>query len=778
VSNLPFVFSGREDYCEIMLDSAQLPVSLIRVAWVFLVLLPVMTQAATREYHLTIAKESVTITGRPVDKITVNGTIPGPVLKFTQGDDAVIHVTNTMNEDSSVHWHGLLLPGFMDGAPGFNGFAGIKPGETFTYRFPIRQTGTYWYHAHSLGQEQEGLYGGIVIAPKTPERIRAARDYVLVLSDFSEESADAILGNLKKSSEYYQYRRRTVGDFLTDATHDGLGKTIKTNSDWGKMRMLPTDLADVTGYHFLVNGKTNAQNWTGLFTPGEPVRLRFINAAAMTFYDLRIPGLKMTIIAADGQLVEPVDVDEFRFGTAETYDVVVTPKDDKAYTIIAESLDREGFALATLAPRQGMRGETPSHRPRTQLTMGDMNMAEMMKDDPDMDMSTMDLESGWAKSGAPEGTKILRYEDLRFKGIQADTRAPTREVTVRLGGNMDRYIWTLDGKSFDPANAVYFAFGERVRLTYINETMMAHPIHLHGMFVQLENGQPDAKLPNKHTVIVPPGQTVSVLLTADEPGAWPFHCHLLYHMASGMMTTFIVGEKNANVYSIMAGDEATAHAMHSGHDDHGPGFIPHAFTLETDGGWNNRSATTATWDFDGWVGGDSNKLWLKSEGEVNDETTEQAELWGMWSRNIDTFWDVQLGLRQDFQPHSNRYLVAGLNGLAPYFIETEAHGFVKDDGGVSARLRAKYEALLTNRLVLRPQIEADLNASEDQEEKLGTGLTDAALELQLRYEIERSFAPYMALRYQQKFDTTADFAHEDAEPTTATSLNLGIRFLF
>lgn len=762
-----------------MFKSSLLPASLLRVVWVLLALLPGIAPAATREYHLTLAKEPVTISGKPVTKITVNGAIPGPVLKFTEGDDAIIHVTNTMNEDSSVHWHGLLLPGFMDGAPGFNGFSGIKPGETFTYRFPIRQAGTYWYHAHSLGQEQEGLYGGIVITPKSGEPIRTARDYVLVLSDFSEEGSDEILGNLKKSSEYYQYQRRTIGDFLADSTREGLHQTLQTTAEWGRMRMLPTDLADVTGYHFLVNGKTNAQNWTGLFKPGEKLRLRFINAAAMTFYDLRIPGLKMTIIAADGQPVEPVEVDEFRFGTAETYDVLVTPKDDKAYTIIAESLDREGFALATLAPREGMKGDIPTHRPRAQLTMADMNMALMMEDDPDMDMSDPRYsESGWAQSGAPEGTKILRYEDLRFLGQQKDTRAPTREVTVRLGGNMDRYIWTLDGKTFDPENAVYFAYGERVRLTYINETMMAHPIHLHGMFVQLENGQTDAKLPNKHTVIVPPGQTVSVLLTADEPGAWPFHCHLLYHMASGMMTTFVVGEKGAAIPKAAGMDEASHHMMHQGHEDHGPGFVPHAFTLEADGGWDNRSADIAAWDFDGWAGGDRNKLWLKSEGEVMNGTTEQAELWGMWSRNIDTFWDAQLGLRQDFQPYRNSYLVAGLNGLAPYFIETEAHGFIKDDGGVSARLRAEYEALLTNRLVLRPQIEVDLNASEDREEKLGAGLTDAALELQLRYEIERSFAPYMALRYHQKFASTADFAREESEPTTATSLNLGIRLLF
>ncbi len=564
------------------------------------------------EYSLVITREPVNITGKTVKKITINGTRPGPTLRFTEGEEAVIHVTNKMDEDTSVHWHGLILPGEMDGVPGFNGFPGIKPGETFTYRFPVKQTGTYWYHAHSSEQEQDGHYGSLVLAPKDKDPIRADRDYVVLLSDFHDEDGEDIFSNLKMSSDYYQYARRTVGDFFADAEEKGFSKAWANAKMWGEMRMLPTDLSDVTGYTFLVNGRTPEQNWTGLFKPGERVRLRFINASAMSIYDVRIPGLKMSVVEADGQGVEPVTVDEFRFGVAETYDVIVTPKEDKAFTIAAESIDRTGFALGTLAPREGMKGPAPQPRPRALLTMADMGMghggdpgsekmdgmqgmdhSQMGHDMPGMDhasighdmagmdmsgmegmdhskmnhdmpmddmagmdhgnmghdmagMSMEDMQSGWAQAGTPPGDKALSYADLRYYGIQEDTRQPEREILVRLGGNMERFIWTINGKKFEDSGPINLKYGERVRLKFVNDTMMAHPMHLHGMFVQLENGQPAEKLPNKHTVIVPPGQSYSVLLTADQPGEWAFHCHLLFHMSAGMMNKVVVAKLNPN----------------------------------------------------------------------------------------------------------------------------------------------------------------------------------------------------------------------------------------
>tara|TARA_R110000868_G_scaffold64845_4_gene194571 strand:- start:1712 stop:3352 length:1641 start_codon:yes stop_codon:yes gene_type:complete len=535
--------------------------------WLILAALLAGTSSAASagEYNLTIDRQDVDVGGRHGSSLTINGQLPGPTLHFKEGEDATINVTNKLDEDTSLHWHGLLLPGEMDGVPMFNNFPGIKPGETFTYNFKIRQSGTYWYHSHSGGQEQEGLYGSIVIDPAEREPAPTNRDYVVVLSDFTTESAGEILGNLKSDSGYYNYARRTVGDFFRDAADKGLGTTLRDRLDWGDMRMDPTDLADVTGYTFLVNGKSAEANWTALYSKGERVRLRFINASAMTYFDLAIPGLKMIVVAADGQNVQPVVVDEIRIAIAETYDVIVVPKDDKPYTIFAQSLDRTGYARATLAPREGMTAPVPPMRARSLLTMADMGMSGMEgMEHGSMDMSGVDMKNmsmadmhamhnakpaadaepdaqpmGWA-SGAPPGTKVLSYADLKSLKVQKDTRPEEREIVVRLGGTMERYIWTLNGKKYADAEPIALKYGERVKLTFINDTMMAHPMHLHGMFVQLVNGQPAERLPNKHMVSVPPGQSYSVMLTADEAGEWAFHCHLLFHMESGMMNKVVV----------------------------------------------------------------------------------------------------------------------------------------------------------------------------------------------------------------------------------------------
>jgi len=578
---------------------------------------PLMAHAETREYSLTIGSRTVPVGGHATPKITINGTLPGPILRFTEGDDAVVHVTNRLKEDTSVHWHGMIVPGSQDGVPGFNGFDGIRPGQTYTYRFHIKQAGTYWYHAHSMGQEQDGLFAGLVIdpAPGTTDAAlmpRVDRDHVLVLSDEAAETASRIQAHLKANADYYQYHRRTLGDFFHDVGTMGLGKAVRTAGMWGRMNMRPTDLADVEGYTFDINGLSPRENWTGLFKPGEKVRLRLINAGAMTMFDVRIPGLKMTVVAADGQPVEPVTVDEFRIGNAETYDVIVEPAEDRAYTIAAESLDRTGFALGTLAPREGMRGDIPLKRPRAVLTMADMNMARMMRDDPNMDMAMMDQPSGWADPHAPAGTRILAYSDLKYAGQQADTRAPDRDIKVVLDGNMERYIWTMNGKVFDPATGIHVAYNERVRLTYVNDSMMAHPMHLHGMFVQLDNGQPAAKMPNKHTVIVPPGQTVSVLLSADNEGTWAFHCHLMNHMLSGMMTDLVVEKPGApppsgvglNQGQTMPGMKTDASPMQGMDMSHGsaPAAAPPALSAPDAAGPSNGPRATGAAD-PGVIGG-------------------------------------------------------------------------------------------------------------------------------------------------------------------------------
>lgn len=544
--------------------------------------------AAIKEYHLNISQGMVNLTGKPVKRMTVNGKFIAPLLEFEESDEAVIHVHNQLkDQDTSLHWHGLLLPGLMDGVPGFNGFQGIQPKGDFTYRFKVRQNGTYWYHAHSKGQEQDGLYGPLVIYPKGKQPVatheKAERDYVVMLSDFHESDSAQIMANLKKSAEYYQNQRETVLDVWKQVKQQGLKASWQDRAMWNQMRMLKTDLSDVTGYRFLVNGQTPEQNWTGTFKTGEKVRLRFINASAMSFFDVRIPNLKMTVLSADGQPVQPVPVDEFRIGAAETYDVIVEPTQTH-YQIQAESIDRSGFAIASLQNEMKPAQHTvtmPVTRPRALLTMDDMghgqmdmgkmdhgshqqmNMEHHSHDQMQMSASAMsehsqhqtmasfekdqaDTVQGWANASTLVGHKALQYTDLKALTPQPDTRAAERELVIRLGGTMERYIWTIDGKKFSDKDfePLKVQYGERIRLEFVNESMMAHPMHLHGMFMQLENGQSAADMPNKHTVIVPPGKTVTALLTADELGEWAIHCHLLYHMSAGMMSKLIVANVN------------------------------------------------------------------------------------------------------------------------------------------------------------------------------------------------------------------------------------------
>ena len=532
--------------------------------------------AAVKEYHLTIDEGMVNVTGKSLKRITVNGKFPAPLLEFEEGDDAVIYVHNNLkNQDSSIHWHGLLLPGLMDGVPGFNGFNGIKPQGDFVYKFKVRQSGTYWYHAHSKGQEQDGLYGALVIYPKDKkplaEHEKTERDYVVMLSDFHEKTSDQIQKDLKISAEYYQDQRETLGDVWKQVKRDGLKSTWSDRKMWNQMRMLKTDMSDVTDYTFLINGKTPEQNWTGMFKPNEKVRLRFINASAMSFFDVRIPDLKMTVVGADGQPVKPVPVDEFRIGTAETYDVVVEPKTGH-YQIEAESIDRSGFAIGTLHNEltpQSHGIHMPQARPRAILNMADMGHGGG-GEHTDMDHSTMRQEAGnhsamqsmdhsqhqmtdakalqktdavvegWVNASTPQGDKALQYSDLKSLTPQSDTREATSELVIRLGDTMESYIWTINGKKFSDAEPLKVKYGERIRIKFINDSMMAHPMHLHGMFMQLENGQPAVDMPNKHTIIVPPAKTVTALLTADELGEWAIHCHLLYHMSAGMMNKLIV----------------------------------------------------------------------------------------------------------------------------------------------------------------------------------------------------------------------------------------------
>jgi CopA family copper-resistance protein len=555
------------------------------------------------EYHITVDPVTIDAGGFTRDGIGFNGTSPGPVLRFKEGEDVTIKVTNNLSEPTSIHWHGLILPFEQDGVPGIS-YDGIAAGETFTYQFPITQSGTYWFHSHTGFQEPDGAYGAIIIDKKGREPFRYDREYVVQLTDAHPHSGNRIMRNLKTMPDYYNRKQRTLFDFLKDTEEKGFGAAPDGYKVWGEMRMMPTDIEDLQGFTPLINGKSADQNWTGLFKPGERVRLRFINSSAMTYFDIRIPGLKMTVVQADGNNVQPVPVDEFRIAVAETYDVVIHPKEDKAYTLFAESMGRTAFARGTLAPREGMVAEVPEMREAPLLTMADMGMAHEGMDhgammvDGKMDHSKMmaggshKMPDGTVMKGSahgkmdhgkmaegmhkmPDGTmmkgrgmdhnahgamaagdpfyaagsgltpvaanggKFLSYKDLRAQKPLYKLRDATREIELRLTGNMERYSWSINDVKYEDAEPIRLQYGERVRFKFVNETMMTHPMHLHGMWSILDTGKGKWN-PIKHVVSVSPGTTVYMETEVDAPGQWAFHCHLSYHADSGMFRKIVV----------------------------------------------------------------------------------------------------------------------------------------------------------------------------------------------------------------------------------------------
>jgi len=514
------------------------------------------------ETNLEIGHTNVTIAGRSSVATGINGTVPGPLVRLREGERAVLNVRNALAEDSSIHWHGLILPSNMDGVPGLS-YAGIKPGEIYRYEFDVVQNGSYWYHSHSGFQEQTGVYGPLIIDPAGDDPVDYDIEYIVMLSDWTFEDPNRLFAKLKKMDDYYNRQRRTAGDFFRDVNEHGWQTTMADRRMWGNMRMSASDIADVTGetYTYLMNGHDPDSNWTGIFEPGQKIRLRLINGSAMTFFNFRVPGLEMTVVQNDGQNVRPVTVDELQIGVAETFDVVVQPEGADVFTLFAESMDRSGFARGTLTPELGMTAAIPELRERPLLTMADMGMdhdsmegdgmdhsvhqmamAESIRHDHPSGPGVANLTSMPANRLAEPGIgladvthRVLTYADLQSFEPNTDNRIPGREIELHLTGNMERYMWSFDGTKYSHVDGpIVFEYGERLRMILVNDTMMAHPIHLHGMFVELDNGN-EQNNPRKHTVVVKPGERLSVNLTADAPGRWAFHCHMIYHMKAGMM---------------------------------------------------------------------------------------------------------------------------------------------------------------------------------------------------------------------------------------------------
>ncbi|MBB3892953.1 FtsP/CotA-like multicopper oxidase with cupredoxin domain [Phenylobacterium haematophilum] len=516
------------------------------------------------EFDLEVTQIAFDPTGRMRFATAVNGLVPGPVLRVREGDAVTIRVANRLKEMTTIPWHGMIVPADMDGVPGIS-FPGIAPGETFTYRFTVRQSGTFWYHAHTLA-EQTGLYGAIIAEPRDVDPIASDRDYPIILSDWTDENPLQVFLNLKKMGGYYNFAQPTVGDFFGDVSRDGVAAAIAKREMWNRARMSPKDFSDVsaTTYTYLMNGTPPRENWSAIAKTGETVRLRFIGAGTATYFDVRIPGLKLTVVSTDGQRVEPVTVDEFRIGPGETYDVVVQIPDDRAYTIFAQSMDRTGFTRGTLAAQEGMTAEVPPLDAQPWLDPIDMMgaMAAMSGPHAGHGMTQMapkarharteygpttDMRVDYPRSNLDDpgaglrrnGRRVLTYADLRTVGGALDPRAPDREIELHLTGNMERFIWSLDGLKLNDAKPIHFRQGERLRITFVNDSTMAHPMHLHGMWSELE--APDGTFQvRKHTISVQPAQRVSFAVTADAPGRWAFHCHLLYHMAAGMFREVVV----------------------------------------------------------------------------------------------------------------------------------------------------------------------------------------------------------------------------------------------
>ncbi|MGQ7957878.1 copper resistance system multicopper oxidase [Pseudomonas sp. SP16.1] len=556
------------------------------------------------DFDLFIGETPVNITGAARTAMTINGSLPGPILRWREGETVTLRVRNRLKEDTSIHWHGIILPANMDGVPGLS-FHGIAPDGMYEYKFKVNQNGTYWYHSHSGLQEQVGVYGALVIDAKEPEPFSYDRDYVVLLSDWTDENPARVLAKLKKQSDYYNQHKRTVGDFIDDVSEMGWSAAVADRKMWAEMKMSPTDLADVSGYTYtyLMNGQAPDGNWTGIFKPGEKIRLRFINASAMTYFDVRIPGLKMTVVAADGLHVKPVSVDEFRIAVAETYDVIVEPDSEQAYTVFAQSMDRTGYARGTLAVQEGLSAPVPSPDPRPLIAMGDMgmdhgsmggmdhgNMAGMdhgsmagmdhgsmqggmagmdhsqmagmdhsgmagmagamqahpasETNNPLVDMQTMTPTHKLDDPGIglrDNGRRVLTYSDLRSTFLDPDGREPSRTIELHLTGHMEKFSWSFDGIKFSDAEPLRLKYGERVRITLVNDTMMTHPIHLHGMWSDLEDANGNF-LVRKHTIDMPPGSKRSYRVTADALGRWAYHCHLLLHMEMGMFREVRVDE--------------------------------------------------------------------------------------------------------------------------------------------------------------------------------------------------------------------------------------------
>lgn len=484
----------------------------------FLIILPWnVSQAGVREYNLVIRYQDVSITGRDVTAMTINGSMPGPTLRFKEGDLARIHVRNEMDVETSIHWHGMLLPNLQDGVP-YLTTPPVLPGGTFTYEFPLNQSGTFWYHSHTGLQEQRGVFGSIVIEPEIPD-VQTDRELVVVLSDWTDESPDEALRTLKSGSDFYSLKKGTVQSLLGAFRAEAVPDVLKRS--W--QRMPPMDISDIAYDRFLVNGRPSAELNA---RPGETVSLRIINASASTYFYLQFAGGEMQVISADGMNVHPVMMRRLLIAVAETYDIIIIVPENGLYEFRATAQDGSGFSSLFIGA--GDRISAPGvPKPDLYKMHGGGHDA--------MQMGGMEGMMHHEEMAMPVDERPLPpYDELRStKSTALSGEHQLREVTLELTGDMERYVWSINGKTLNESDVIKINKGENVRFVLLNRTMMHHPMHLHGHFFRVVNKHGDYS-PLKHTVDVPPLGTTIIEFYADEEKDWFFHCHVLYHLEAGM----------------------------------------------------------------------------------------------------------------------------------------------------------------------------------------------------------------------------------------------------
>lgn len=643
------------------------------------------------EYNLDVDYKTVNITGKNIRAMSVDDSIPAPTIEATVGDILRVTFNNKMDVETSVHWHGVLLPNDQDGVP-YLTTPPIQPGESFTYEYPIIHHGTYWYHSHTGLQEQRGVYGALVFHPAAGEVEKADHEAVIVLSDWTDEDPNQVMHNLKKSDDYYALKKNSVQSWLKVFKHGSQAISNRLNGAWTRMGVM--DVSDVGYDAFLVNGEI--QHTISTVKKGESIRLRIINAGASSYFNLEYAGGSMMIVAADGVDVEPVRVDRQRIAIAETFDVIVTIPDNGSYEFRATSEDGTGYSSTILG--EGALSKAPDIPKPNPFLMGhsghEMNQTDMggMSEENEesmlMDHSVMNHDMGMKE---PLSLRMSEYELLRsMRPTTFNPDNPQREVKLELTGNMERYVWSFNNKVLSEDSKIMIRKGETVRFVMENKTMMHHPIHLHGHFFRVLNGQGKFS-PLKHTVNVPPMQTVTIEFYANEEKDWFFHCHNLYHMKSGMTRVISYAETSLSDKNSLSGLYSDRHWFHFSDIAAQSNFASGQLRSE-----NTRNAFNIDYDWD-----------YDDEYEV--EIT--------YERNINRFLDLYVGAEfKQEESVKEDTAIFGIQYLLPLMIEAD----LRVDSEGHGRLGLGSDLQLSDRL----SFNWDAN-------------TDSEYRLQLEYELSK-----------------------------------------